>query len=362
VASLSRVGPDTFAQESDEQAFFTLHDVSTVSFPALTDSNSPAFWQLLDNGWRVLRVINSSGYSSISQAFRVGGRWTPPAEVKFTKPSNGARWMEAVLPTEDGTLYGYYHNEPASVCKGVNKTAPRIGAARSSDGGLTWEDLGIIFEAPLLSERCSTPNRFFYGGVGDFSVILNQEQTEAYFFFSGYAGGAQGVGVARMLWHHRDQPRENVALWDGHVWRYPSVHRGGLVLFPPSGTIYPAAISWHDPSGAVDAFWGPSVHWNTYLGKYVMLLNRASDWEWKQEGVYAALGTALDDPTTWTAPVRVLSGGSWYPQVLGLEQGVGTDRQSGRRARLFVGGESRHIIVFRNPATQNESTVPTSVP
>ena len=44
-----------------------------------------------------------------------------------------------------------------------------------------------------------------------------------------------------------------------------------------------------------------------------------------------------------------MSGGRWYPQVLGLEEDSGTDKLAGERARLFVSGTSTYEIVFQQP-------------
>jgi hypothetical protein len=44
-----------------------------------------------------------------------------------------------------------------------------------------------------------------------------------------------------------------------------------------------------------------------------------------------------------------LDGGGWYPQVIGLEPGRGTDKEAGEIARLFVEGWSRHLIKFVLP-------------
>jgi hypothetical protein len=96
----------------------------------------------------------------------------------------------------------------------------------------------------------------------------------------------------------------------------------------------------------VDAFWGPAVHWNVYLERYVMLLNRAKDTNWKQEGIYVSFNRRLDDPAGWSQPVKVLSGGRWYPQVMGIEAGTGTDKVAGRSARFFMAGTSEHLIQF----------------
>jgi hypothetical protein len=77
-----------------------------------------------------------------------------------------------------------------------------------------------------------------------------------------------------------------------------------------------------------------------------MLLNRAKDEQFGQDGIYVAFAPTLADPRAWSAPVRLLAGGGWYPQVAGLEPGSGTDRQAGARARLFLTGVSAHLVEF----------------
>ena len=115
---------------------------------------------------------------------------------------------------------------------------------------------------------------------------------------------------------------------------------------PSAIPIFPAVEPWHDDDMAVDAYWGPSVHWNTYLGQCVMLLNHARDARWNQEGIYISFASRLDDPSAWSAPVKIRDGGQWYPQVMGIEDGLGTDRIAGRWARFFTGGTSDHVIQF----------------
>jgi hypothetical protein len=116
--------------------------------------------------------------------------------------------------------------------------------------------------------------------------------------------------------------------------------------YPFASPVLPAAESWHDADTLVDAFWGPSVHWNTYLQLYVMLLNHAHDSEWGQEGIYVSFAPKLDDPRLWSPPVKILNGGSWYPQVIGLEPAAGTDKLAGEWARFFMSGTSRHLLRF----------------
>ncbi len=97
-----------------------------------------------------------------------------------------------------------------------------------------------------------------------------------------------------------------------------------------------------------DAFWGPSVHWNTYLNSYVILLNRACCSGWTQEGIYISEITNLENPSTLSAPHKILSTPYWYPQVIGVDKGAQeTDKLAGRVARLYVHGESHWELVFQ---------------
>jgi hypothetical protein len=326
-----------------------LEPAPPLTFPGQIDSNSPAFWQFVW-GQNRLHLVMSWWTPSISRGFSVN-RLGNPWAVRFLNSDAGGKWIEAVLQDEAGTLYGYYHHEPLGLCPGTTKTAPRIGAARSTDNGFSWVDLGIILEhaAPL---DCETPNQYFAGGIGDFTVILNNEKTDAYFLFTVYSGhtAGQGVAMARMSWPQRDAPHGNLALWDGETWRSSprSTTQIRRRFFEPR-PIYPASVSWHDRSGGVDSFWGPSVHWNTFLSQYVILLNRASDSDWSQEGIYIAFSPVLEDPKQWTTPVKIVDGGPHYPQVMGLERNEGTDKLAGERARLFLRGQSDYFIVFQKP-------------
>jgi len=257
--------------------------------------------------------------------------------------------MESVVPDFRGVLYGYYHNEMPSPCGG-NRAVPRIGAARSFDGGRTWKHLGFVLEAAPGTTQCQSSNRYFVGGVGDFSAILDRDRQYLHIYFSSYVNqlAGQGVAAARMRWSDRDSPVGRVAVWDAGVWRYPDAEPDGPLTYPTPLPFLPAGGSWHGRTG-VDAFWGPSLHWNTFLERYVMLLNRARDGSFAQEGIYLSHAASLDSPASWSAPQRLLAGGKWYPQVIGLEPGSGTDRQAGQRARLFVGGASEYEIVFQSP-------------
>jgi len=160
----------------------------------------------------------------------------------------------------------------------------------------------------------------------------------------------QGVAVAGMPGRDRDQPRDKVFKWHRGRWTEPGI--GGHVT-----PIFPAMIDWHRADA--DAFWGPSIHWNTHLNVWVMLLNRAKDKDWAQEGIYISFNRSLSDPAGWTKPVKILDAGEleksrWYPQVVGTDAAKReTDKLAGKTARLFVAGLSKWEIIFLRPGEQH---------
>jgi hypothetical protein len=151
-----------------------------------------------------------------------------------------------------------------------------------------------------------------------------------------------------MPWAYRDRPAGRVLKWRDGRWSAPGL--GGRAT-----PVYGVRVSWHQ--GDADAFWGPSVHWNTHLGKYVLLMARTSDSAWSTEGIYIAYADRLDDPSTWSEPQRLVEGGAWYPQVMGLQRGLGTDSLAGEYARFFMGGRSDHFIRFE-PAAPSAASRP----
>jgi hypothetical protein len=309
-----------------EFASIRLQDEELYHLPGLVDSTSPTFWMN-----DALYTFNSRAWPSISTGAD-GASLAEPAYVEFYEQvGTGGRWMESIWrdPSTD-YLYGWYHREPEDVrCL----TAPVIGAAISYDFGLTWMDQGTVLEDPYDLD-CDYENGYFAGGNGDFAVILDTEQEYFYFLYSNYGGPIQeqGIGIARSSFAEMGQPG-TVWKWDGLEWIEPGI---GGSTYP----VIPADTSWAGPN--VDAFWGPSVHWNSYLERYVMLLNRSGGLEWEQEGVYISFSTDL---LTWTIPHKLFDTNAWYPQIIGTEPGE-SDTLAGQYARLYLSGISLYGIEF----------------
>ncbi len=320
------------------------------------DSNSPSVWVAGRGRLRRFVLFTSVGGAPVRQTGRNLTQLGAPNPVTFEPAPLGGAWMEAVLADVDGTLYGYYHNEVMSEeCPGRNKVLPRIGAARSEDGGATWVNLGTILAAPAGDVNCATANTYFVGGVGDLSVVRDDGGVNAYVFYSSYVTDTahQGVGVARLLWADRDDPVGKTETWRDGAWLPATADDDPVTgetrwTYPEPTPLYGVSRSWH-ASGTVAGFWGPAVHWNSYLQQWVMLLNLARDAKFASQGIYIAYAPTLDDPQQWSAPQRLLDGGSWYPQVIGTEPGTGTDKVAGQVAPFFMSGESRYNLQFTRP-------------
>lgn len=311
-----------------------------LTMPGPVDSNSPALW---DDGRLVL-------FNSANQPFRAVGRdaidvMTQPSEqVLIDNAFRAPIWIESAWRRDDGTIYAWYHHEILSFCWQEYLSVPVIGAMVSRDGGATFKDLGIIL-ASGDPARCDARNGYFAGGHGDFTVIPDFDNEYFYIYFSNYGGKAeeQGVSVARLAFRDLDHPVGAVHKYYEGQWDEPGL--GGR-----STPIFPVAVPWERPD--TDAFWGPAIHWNTYLQSYVMLLNHACcEPGWPQEGVYVSFNPDISNPEGWSVPVAILKPEDvghpigWYPQVLGVEPGE-TDSVAGKKARLFFHGTSFWEIEF----------------
>ena len=314
-----------------------LRSADQVVFPAkIVDGNSPAFW---DD--QRLRVFTSTGVP-VSMIGRELGRLRVGPNPVITPADHFPIWIEAVWEDPDGTLYGWYHHESSGSCRGL--VVPMIGALVSRDGGRTFDDLGIVL-ASGDTPNCDARNGYFAGGHGDFSVILDQNGEYFYFLFTTYGGAAssQGVAVARLAFADRASPVGSVSKYHDGAWTEPGV--GGAVT-----PVFRAWAPWDHAD--TNSFWGPAVHWNTYLQQYVVLLNRACcATGWPQEGIYIAFNPDVSNPTGWSEPRKLIGeeevgiSPAYYPQVFGTAAPE-TDTLGGEVGRFFVKGVSRWEIVF----------------
>lgn len=311
--------------------------------PGQVDSNSPAYWA---NGQ--LFLLNSTGDGPVRSSGSNQFHLSADQPVGLQRINPWPTWMEAVWrDPESGIIFGWYHQEHFGVCPGSSLSVPQIGAAVSFDDGNSFQDMGAILSSgdPI---DCASQNGYFAGGHGDFSVMLDKEHSYFYFFFSNYGGPveSQGICVARLGFYNRfGQPGAVMKYYNGG---FAEPGLGGHVT-----PVFPAKSSWMNANA--DSFWGPSIHWNTYLKRYVMLLNRSCCTSgFPQKGIYISYGSDLGDPTSWTHPLKLMNDTGWYPQVLGDGE-AGSDKLAGRVARLYIYGYSYWTIEFEDTAPADTS-------
>lgn len=217
-------------------------------------------------------------------------------------------WFIGVIPLEDGRIAGFFHAESHwSKGDGAYKS---IGVAYSSDNGATWSK-----EERILSADTPKPAQAAWCGLGDGCVVYNPTLKAFICYYSGNDGTNYRICMAKST-----DPAGAAGTWkkwDGKDFTIegcnPSTGLGGKDV---------SIESLRGVSGA-----NPSVMWNTYLKKWVMVYNT-----WNESVVL----TTSADGLTWDAPIEVvgtttLSETGRYPNLIS-DKG---DTEGGQKVQLY---------------------------
>jgi hypothetical protein len=384
------------------QPSFRLIPTDTFHFNNFVDCNMAAAWvgdtfRIFsgkygeDPVWGEARELKfSSGkhadetFSNPQSAYRAPAL---PANTPIGQPGlHGAVWFETVYQdkndTSGRTLYAMYHNEnypatlphdPATGEGYIDKNWPRglteritpaavcrIGVMKSTDGGYSWENKGLLLEdkQPRMILKPHNTQRTFAGGVGDPSAVASGDSL--YIFFGAYsypitydsltfsdstAWSAQCITVARIALNDLDNPTGKAFRWNGSGFHTPWDAAGK----PVQSLMIPRNEGGGPASSANGGYhWGPSVSWNTFLNCWVMLMGKVVGPQWIGSSLYISynfnpdLG-ASDFSQQWTKPELLVDKPGhilWYPslQPMNTEEDVRnkhTCLKLGRKARLF---------------------------
>lgn len=344
-----------------------------------------------DPVWGDARDLKYADGASPDQAFaRRPDEFREPSLPPNAPPGgpglHGAVWFESVHQDASDatgrTLYATYHNEnypqtlPFDPATGRGyrdvdwppglqgdssiQAVPRIGIMRSRDGGLSWEDLGILLEDhhPRFVVSPVNRNNTFPGGVGDPSAVACGDHL--YVFFGEYSyptawdpaahdpdleASGQCISVARIPLADLDAPAGAARRWGGSGFDVASDGTG-----QPVATLQIPASEGGGPVSAGDRsfHWGPSVSWNVFLECWVMLMGRVDAGYWVGDSLWASTNPHADlsagaNSQDWSSPqllVRRPGHTLWYPslQPLSTPEDVAaryTSVRVGRRARLW---------------------------
>lgn len=403
---------------------FELQPSEKFSFNSFVDCNMATVWVAdtfrifpgkygEDPLWGDSRELKYAGGLSVDEVFK-----TPSAA--FTEPVmpanapagtaglHGAVWFEALYKDprdkSERTLYALYHNEnypstlpydettgrgyrdkdwPEGLRGPETKTAVcRIGIMKSTDGGLHWEDKGIVLE-DLQSRLILRPHNTainFAGGVGDPSAVAEGDYLYIFFGEYGYPGNyraatynasdewaSQCISIARIALADLDNAAGKAKRWDGQKFNAAFDTAGRPVA---ALQVAPAEGGGPASSPTAKYYWGPSVSWNNYLQCWVMLMAKAEGPSWKGSSIYISfnanktLGNG-NHSQQWSVPQLLLNRPGhilWYPSLQPVNEGADKSKKYtsvnlGQRARLFfkdMEGEkseylSEYMIEFKKP-------------
>lgn len=228
--------------------------------------------------------------------------------VRIDGFNDGGSWFIGIFPLEKAGCYvGFFHAESHWDLSGTAHKS--IGVVYSDDYGATWHD-----PKPIITDKSPKPAERDWTGLGDGCVIWDSANSRYICYYQGkVASGANTLCMAASS--DVNGAPGTWKKWDGEDFTLDACSQEtGL-----GGENIPIA-NLTSPAGA-----NPSVMWNTFLNKWVM--------------VYATWGkrvviTYSDDALHWSAPVKILGSiGSpaWYPNLIG-EDG---DLTGGEVAKIY---------------------------
>jgi hypothetical protein len=310
----------------------------------------------------------------------------PENSAPGTAGLHGAVWFESLYQdTKDksgNTLFALYHNEnypstlpydsltgegyidanwPEGLRGSESKTAVcRIGIMKSTDGGRSWVNKGILLEdlQPRLILKPHNTGINFAGGVGDPSAVVNGDYLYIFYGEYGYpeqysANGydsvkewkSQCISIARIPLAELENPVGKARRWNGSAF----LANGDSTGMPVLSLQVPMAKGG-GPASSPHAryYWGPSVSWNNYLQCWVMLMARAEGPSWKGNSILISYNHNADlgsraNAQQWSAPQLLLKKQGhilWYPSLQPInslkdKKAKYSSVELGKKTRLF---------------------------
>ena len=224
-------------------------------------------------------------------------------EHEITNFNENGAWFIGVFPLNDpndGKYVGFFHAESHYDNQGTAHKS--IGAAYSDNSGRNWKNVQPI----ILSEQAKGTTTA-WTGIGDGCVIRDRTNSRWICYYQGKAKDSGGSIANRLCMAASDSSNGESGTWkkwDGEDFSVPACNTATM-----TGGKECAIKNLSKVPGA-----NPSVSWNEYLQKYVMVYA-----SWSHE-IYISFS---NDAINWSKPVHVIGSKEnplWYPNLIS-EQG-----------------------------------------
>lgn len=217
----------------------------------------------------------------------------------FNTYDNGGSWLMSVFRRQNDDFIGFYHAEDHWYPHTTNDIAWKsIGVTYSNNKGKTWQAGNQIITS--ATPKPATPT---WGGTGDCCVVWDLVNSR---WLCYYQENTISMAIST-------DPQGAPGTWKKYYF-------GGFTEDGLGGRQSPLPSLASVPGG------NPSVHWNTYLLKWVMVWHG-----WNPTSIYIS---ASDDGITWDTPksiiVSEIGGRAWYPTIIG-----NTDVEAGQVAKIY---------------------------
>ena len=217
----------------------------------------------------------------------------------FDTYDNGGSWLMSVFREQNDDFIGFFHAEDHWYPHTSNDIAWKsIGVTYSNDKGITWET-GI----QIITSATPKPEAPTWGGTGDCCVVWDHINNRWLCYYQ-----EQTISMAIST-----DPKGAPGTWKKYYF-------GGFTEDGLGGRQSPLPGLSSAPGG------NPSVHWNTYLMKWVMVWHG-----WSPTNIYISVSS---DGINWDTPQSIIvsdiGGRAWYPTIIGT-----TDVETGQVAKIY---------------------------
>ena len=208
---------------------------------------------------------------------------------------NGGAWLYSVFRRGERGMLGFYHGEDQKFPRDPEcrwKAFKSIARCTSGDLGLTWSH-----RERILTSHEPKPEKGAWSGLGDHCTVWDEKHHRFVCFFQ------EGAILCMAM---SDDPEGRPGSWK--KW-----FEGGFTEPGLGGRATPI------PAFAKHRGGNPSVQWNTFLNKWIIVWHRWEGDMWISNS---------DDLVTWSTPKLLLgkpsdSGKVWYPTLIGESDQVG---------------------------------------